>query len=123
MLRPLPKALWPRSYPLYALIGLTLGLALGGMAFWCQAASLQPLQKFYLSTYLRTQILPGRQNFQMVEAYSLKDRRMVVVMATDPWVRIEGASKQKRFYATKEGIAAGINSPFLAWLRKADPDK
>lgn len=34
MLRPIPKVLWPRAYPLFALLGLGFGLVVGGLAFW-----------------------------------------------------------------------------------------
>jgi hypothetical protein len=119
MLRPLPKALWPRSYPLYGMLGLGLGLALGFASLAWQVKTLEPLQEFYFGSYLRSQWIPVRQNFQLVQVESEKGP----IFAIDPWVRTTGTGKQKAFLITAEGLRAGVRWPRLLPLRKADPDK
>jgi hypothetical protein len=119
MLRPLPKALWPRSYPLYGLLGLGLGLTLGFASLAWQVKTLEPLQKYYLGSYLRSGWIPANQNFQLVQVETGKGP----VFAIDPWVQATGTGKQQSFSITAEGMRAGMRGPRLISLRKVDPDK
>src|SRR3982751_2696161 len=119
MLSPPPKALCPRSYPLYGLLGLGLGLTLGFASFAWQVKTLEPLQKYYLGSYLRSEWIPANQNFQLVQVETGKGP----VFAIDPWVRTTGTGKQQSFSITADGFRAGMGWPRLISLRKADPDK
>jgi hypothetical protein len=119
MLRPLPRARWPRSYPLYGLLGLGLGLVVGFASLAYQVKTLEPLQKFYLGSYLRSEWIPAKQNFQLVQVESVSGS----IFAVDPWVRTTGTGKQRAFLLTAEGLRIGVRGPRLMSLRHTEPDK
>ena len=113
-----PKVVWPRSYPLYALLGLAVGLGCGCASAAHQLVQLQPLQKFYLPTYSFLNIVPLAGNIEMVEVLSPRGPKMAI----DPWVQMEGQGKRATFSITEAGLAQGVHAPFRATVRKADPD-
>ncbi len=118
MINKAPKLIWPRLLPvnaLYALLGA--GLIFCGSA-WYQLSQLGDLQKFYAPTYIRL-LVPLKQKVSLVEVRSPRG----LLLAVDPWVKVEGTPKQPRISITREGMAQGYDSPFLMTIRKAEPAK
>jgi len=112
-----PKVVWPRAYPLYALLGLAVGLGCGLASAVHQLPQLQPLQKFYLPTYLFVNIVPVAGNIEMIEVLSPRGPKMAI----DPWVEVEGKGKRATFSITHAGLEQGVHAPFRTTIRKADP--
>lgn len=118
MINKAPRIIWPRVLPvnaLYALLG-ACGLFFGSA--WHQLSELGDLQKFYAPTYLRLMI-PLKQKVSIVEVRSPRG----LLLAVDPWVKVEGTPKQPRLSITREGMSLGYDSPFLMTIRKAEPEK
>lgn len=118
MLNHSPKIIWPRFLPANALSALlgACGLFLGSA--WHQLGELGDLQKFYAPTYLHL-LIPLKQKVSMVEVRS----RRGLLLAIDPWVKVEGTPKQPRLLITREGMTLGYDSPFLMTIKKAEPEK
>lgn len=71
-----------------------------------------------MPTYLRL-LIPLKQKVSLVEVRSPRG----LLLAVDPWVKVEGTPKQPRLFISPEGMARGYDSPFLMTIRKAEPAK
>jgi len=116
VLNSAPRVVWPRAYPLYALIALLFAGAAFAASVWYQASRLPDLQKFYAGTYLWLQI-PLKQNVTVIEVHTPRGP----LLAVDPWVRVEGKSDAQHLFITRDGMALGYDAPFLVPIRKAEP--
>src|SRR6185312_11691995 len=83
MSEEIPRAFWPRRGPIASLMCGLLALTVIPVVVSEQQKSWTPLQQFYLSSYIRSAILLGRQDFQAVYMGGAG----VLQFALDPWVR------------------------------------
>ncbi len=78
----IPRALWPRRGPIASLMSVLLSLTAIPLVIAIQQQSWSPLRRFYLSSYLRSAILPGRQTFPVLYMGGRSEPRF----ALDAWV-------------------------------------
>ena len=78
----IPRALWPRRGPVASFMSVLLSLTVIPFVLAAQQQSWSPLRQFYLSSYIRSAILPGRQSFPVLYMRGSGEPRF----ALDAWV-------------------------------------
>lgn len=87
----IPRALWPRRGPVASLVSAIISLTVIPFVIATEQQSWMPLQQFYLSSYLRSVILPGKQSFPVL----YMGGHGAPKFALDAWVAMVPTGKQR----------------------------
>ncbi len=74
MFKRLPAVPWPHTYPLCMLFGVVLALGLTAATAYLQIKMMRPLQRYYLVPFLKSSLLPMRQDLKLVEVHTTAGR-------------------------------------------------
>jgi hypothetical protein len=107
---------WPHPKPAWAIATLMVALlSTSAIAAYRYAAIWTPLQRFYLSTYLRTQVMSAlgfttSGHYRLLHVVDQKGSRLALDDEVQPFTTADGASS---FALTKAAIALGARR--LVW--------
>ncbi len=128
MFRRLPAVPWPHTYPLCMLFGVVLALGLTAATGYLQIKMMRPLQRYYLVPFLKSSLLPMRQDLKLVEVHTkggedLQGRMAVsgYVIAIDPWINVIQHQNQTLFLLTDEGLRLGLSGPRVLSVQAVAP--
>ena len=128
MFKRLPAVPWPHTYPICMLFGVVLTLGLTAASAYVQIKMMQPLQRYYLVPFLKSSLLPMRQDLKLVEVHTKAGEdlqgRMAVsgyVMAIDPWINVIQHQNQTLFLLTDEGLRLGLSGPRVLSVQAVAP--
>lgn len=118
MFKRLPAVPWPHTYPIYMLFGVVLALGLTAATGYLQIKMMQPLQRYYLVPFLKSYLLPMRQDLKLVKVHTTAGQDVAgraavggYVMAIDPWINVIQHQNQTLFLLTDEGLRLGLSRP------------
>jgi hypothetical protein len=114
----LPRIKWPHTYPICMLFGIVLALLVSMAVAYIQIRLLHPLQRYYLGSYLRSCVLPIRQDLRLVEVWNGDS----YVIAVDPWVDVQRFRNTTRLQVTSQGAMLGLSRPRLVPMRNVKPE-
>ncbi len=100
------------------LFGILTALLVTAATAYVQVRLLHPLQQFYLVSYIRSCVLPMRQDLSLVEVWN-GDSYMVAV---DPWVHVQRFKNATRLQVTPQGAMLGFSRPRLFPMRNVKPE-
>ena len=128
MFKRLPAVPWPHTYPLCMLFGVVLALGLTAVTAYVQIKMMQPLQRYYLVPFLKSSLLPMRQDLMLVEVHTTAGQDVAgrsavggYVMAIDPWIQVIQHQNQTLFVLTDEGFRLGLSRPRVFDARAVAP--
>jgi hypothetical protein len=110
MLDRLPRVKWSRRFPICALFGIVVALLLTVVTGLIQVRLMQPLQRLYITPFLRTSVIPLRLTVRLIE---VRAPGREYIMAVDPWISVDREHGRLQIGLTKTGIEAGLTSPRL----------
>ena len=128
MFKRLPAIPWPHTYPVCMLFGVVVALGLTAATAYLQVGMMQPLQRYYLLPFLKSSVLPMRQDLKLVEVHTTAGQDVAgrwavggYVMAIDPWIQVIQHQNQKLFVLTDEGLRLGLSRPRVFDARAVAP--
>ena len=128
MFKRLPAVPWPHTYPLCMLFGVVLALGLTAATAYLQIKMMPTLQRFYLVPFLKSSLLPMRQDLKLVEVHTTAGQDVAgrttvggYVMAVDPWINVIQHQNQTLFLLTDEGLRLGLSRPRVFDARAVAP--
>ena len=128
MFKRLPAVPWPHTYPLCMLFSVVLALGLTAATGYLQIKMMRPLQRYYLVPFLKSSLLPMRQDLKLVEVHTTAGQDVAgraavggYVMAIDPWIDVAPHQNQTLFLLTDEGLRLGLSRPRVFDARAVAP--
>lgn len=106
----LPRIKWPHTYPMCALFGVFCALLLTAATAYLQYRFMPPLQRYYLGAFIKTSILPMREDLRLIEVFSPANHGGYV-MAVDPWIVTRKVGQKTAFYLSDEALRLGLSRP------------
>jgi hypothetical protein len=100
------------------LFGVVLAFCLTATTAYLQIKMMQPLQRYYLVPFLKSSLLPMKQDLKLVEVHTTAGEDVAgrsavggYVMAIDPWINVIQHQNQTLFVLTDEGLRLGLSRP------------
>lgn len=103
-----PRVKWPRTFPICAFAGIIAALLISVTTALIQIRLMEPLQRLYVTQFLKSSAVPFRLTVKLVEVNALGRG---YIMAVDPWILVSGEQHRLKLTVTKAGIAAGVTNP------------
>jgi hypothetical protein len=116
----LPRIKWPHTYPICTLFGIVCALLLTVATAYLQYRFMHPLQRYYLGSFVKTSMLPMKQDLRLIEVYSPVNHGSYV-MAVDPWIATRTEAHKTAFYLSDEAVRLGLSRPRFYEARDINP--
>jgi hypothetical protein len=116
----MPHVKWPHTYPICMLLGVVWAVGLTAATGYIQYRMLQPLQRYYLGSFIKSCVLPMKQDVKFIEVWTHSEHGGYV-MAVDPWIKITREHNQTVFALTDGALQAGLSRPRFYEARVINP--
>jgi len=119
MRNQLPRVKWPHTFPICTIFGIVCALLATAGSVYVQCRLMPPIQRYYVPAFVKSILLPMKQNVRFIEVYS-RDAQGYV-MAVDPWIAVKRDGKRTAFYLTDDAVAQGLSRPRFFDSRGTSP--